>query len=75
MPFRTDVSVLGVSQTALEIMALGRVVIGSPTGAILPAVQDGVDGVIASGPDEMREQIRALFAQPDYACPHRRRGT
>lgn len=65
LPFRTDVSVLGVSQTVLEIMALGRVVVGSPTGAILPAVHDGVDGIIASGADAMREQVRTLFAQPD----------
>lgn len=65
LPFRTDVSVLGVSQTVLEIMALGRVVVGSPTGAILPAVHDGVDGVIASGADATREQVRRLFAQPD----------
>ena len=61
----TDVSVLGVSQTVLEIMALGRVVVGSPTGAILPAVHDGVDGVIASGADATRARVRTLFAEPE----------
>jgi len=64
LPFRTDVSVLGVSQTVLEIMALGGVAIGSPTGAILPAVHDGIDGVIASGADAMRARVRALYADP-----------
>jgi len=65
LPFRTDVSVLGVSQTVLEIMALGGVAIGSPTGAILPALHDGIDGVIASGADAMRDRIRTLFAEPE----------
>jgi glycosyltransferase involved in cell wall biosynthesis len=65
LPFRTDVSVLGVSQTVLEIMALGGVAIGSPTGAILPAVHDGVDGVIASGADATRDRVRTLFAEPE----------
>ncbi len=46
LPFRTDVSVLGLSQTVLEVQAAGNVVVGSDTPAITPAVRHGVDGVL-----------------------------
>ncbi len=49
LPFRTDVSVLGVSQTVLEVQALGNIVVGTATAAITPAITDGVDGLLVAG--------------------------
>lgn len=57
LPFRTDVSVLGVSQTVLEVQALGNIAIGTATAAITPAITDGVDGLLVAG-----ESVEALVA-------------
>ncbi|HET9729550.1 MAG TPA: glycosyltransferase, partial [Acidimicrobiia bacterium] len=50
----------GVSQTVLEVMAMRGVVIGSPTGAITPALHDGVDGLLAADAATAVEQLRRL---------------
>src|SRR5215217_5912683 len=62
LPFRTDVSVLGLSQTVLECLALGVVVIGSDTPAIAPALRPGVDGVLVDGGAELLAALRCLHA-------------
>lgn len=46
LPFRQATSVLGVSQTALEVMALGNVVVGTRTETIERAVEHGRTGVL-----------------------------
>jgi glycosyltransferase involved in cell wall biosynthesis len=59
LPFRTDVSVLGLSQTVLECLALGVVVVGSDTPAIAPAIRSGVDGLLVAE-DELLPALRQL---------------
>jgi glycosyltransferase involved in cell wall biosynthesis len=60
LPFRTDVSVLGLSQTVLECLALGVVVVGSDTPAIAPALRPGVDGLLVDGDTELLPALRDL---------------
>jgi glycosyltransferase involved in cell wall biosynthesis len=70
-PFRTAVSVLGVSQTVLECMALGAVVVGSRSGSIAPAVRDGVDGHLFDDPDEMIQHVEQLLDDPEHRIARR----
>jgi glycosyltransferase involved in cell wall biosynthesis len=60
LPFRTDVSVLGISQTVLECLALGVVVVGSDTPAIAPALRPGVDGLLVDGGVDLVAALRRL---------------
>ena len=62
LPFRTDVSVLGLSQAVLECLALGVVVVGSDTPAIAPALRPGVDGVLVGGGTDLLAALRCLHA-------------
>lgn len=64
LPFRTGVSVLGVSQTVLECMAVGAVVVGSRSGAIEPAIEPGVDGVLFDVPSEIVPAVERLLDEP-----------
>jgi glycosyltransferase involved in cell wall biosynthesis len=64
LPFRTDVSVLGLSQTVLECLALGVVVVGSDTPAIAPAVRSGVDGFLVDE-QELLPTLRRLHDDAD----------
>jgi glycosyltransferase involved in cell wall biosynthesis len=59
LPFRTDVSVLGLSQTVLECLALGVVVVGSDTPSIAPALRPGVDGLLVDE-EELLPALRRL---------------
>ena len=65
LPFRTDVSVLGLSQTVLECLALGVVVVGSDTPAIAPALRPGVDSLLVDGGDELLAALRSLHDDGD----------
>ena len=60
LPFRQAVSVLGVSQTVLEVMAAGRVVVGSATASITPAISDDVNGVLVELSD-LTEVVQGLI--------------
>jgi glycosyltransferase involved in cell wall biosynthesis len=60
LPFRTDVSVLGLSQTVLECLALGVVVVGSDTPAIAPALRPGVDGLLVDVETGLLPALRDL---------------
>lgn len=60
LPFRTSISVLGISQTVLECMALGVTVIGSDTPAITAAIEPGQDGLAASTPSGYLKCLYAL---------------
>jgi glycosyltransferase involved in cell wall biosynthesis len=64
LPFRTDVSVLGLSQAVLECLALGVVVVGSDVPAIAPALRPGVDGVLVDGGAELLDTLRCLHDDP-----------
>jgi glycosyltransferase involved in cell wall biosynthesis len=64
LPFRTDVSVLGLSQTVLECLALGVVVVGSDTPAIAPALRPGVDGVLIEAGEGVLPALRRLHGDP-----------
>jgi glycosyltransferase involved in cell wall biosynthesis len=64
LPFRTDVSVLGLSQTVLECLALGVVVVGSDTPAIAPALRPGVDGLLVDG-SELLPALQGLHDDRD----------
>ena len=48
----------------LQVMAAGKPVIGSRIGANCDVVQHGVNGFLASSPDEWREAIRAFGEEP-----------
>lgn len=63
-PFRTSVSVLGVSQTVLEAMAQGAVVVGSDTPAIASAIADGGNGILVGDPTDvshLADQVESLL--------------
>lgn len=64
LPFQTEVSVLGVSQTVLECMALGVVVVGSNTASIASAIRTGEDGFLFDSEAEMRAQLNLLLTDP-----------
>jgi glycosyltransferase involved in cell wall biosynthesis len=61
LPFRTEVSVLGVAQTVLEAMALDTVVVGADIPAISSAVADGVEGLIVGDVDGYMAAVEALL--------------
>lgn len=61
LPFRTGVSVLGLSQTVLECMAMGVVVVGSRTASIAPIIDHGVDGFLVDTPDEAVSAILTVY--------------
>jgi len=64
LPFRTSTTVLGVSQTALEVMAQGNVVVGSDTAAIDEAVVDDKTGLL--GPhDALGGLLERVILDPD----------
>jgi len=64
LPFRTSVSVLGVSQTVLECMAAGVVVIGSDETTITSVIEHDKTGIIVSEPGEIQHQIERLLDNP-----------
>jgi len=67
LPFRTSATVLGISQTVLECMALGTIVIGSDNTAITDAIDDHETGLIASSVDEMVHAVETLMGDPGLA--------
>jgi glycosyltransferase involved in cell wall biosynthesis len=48
----------------LQYMSAGLATVSSPTGAVRDIVEDGVDGFIASTPEEWRERVARLAADP-----------
>ncbi len=58
LPFATGVSVLGVSQTVLEAMARGNVVVGTPTEAITGAITHNENGLLAPQQHIVDEVVR-----------------
>ncbi len=60
LPFRTGVSVLGISQTVLECMALGVVVVAADTPATSPAIRSGEEGLLFHSEVELVDLLRSL---------------
>lgn len=56
-PFRTGVSVLGLSQTVIESMALGVVPVGTRTPSIEPLISDSVDGILYEDEGEAVDRL------------------
>jgi glycosyltransferase involved in cell wall biosynthesis len=61
LPFRSSVSVLGLSQAVLEALAAGVPVVGSDVPAIAAAVRHEQEGLIARSPGEVGACIRRLY--------------
>lgn len=64
LPFRTSVSVLGVSQAAIACLAAGVPVIGADTECITAAVRHEQEGLIFKRPDELAACIARLHNEP-----------
>jgi len=60
LPFRQSVSVLGISQAALECLAAGVPVIGSNVEVITAAIRHEKEGLIFQHPGEIVDCIRKL---------------
>lgn len=65
LPFRTAVSVLGISQTALECLAAGIAVIGSDNDAITTAVRNEKEGLIFQFSNQLVACIRRFHNDLD----------
>jgi glycosyltransferase involved in cell wall biosynthesis len=65
LPFRSGVSVLGLSQTVLECMAMGVAVVGTSTPAIAPAVADGREALLADDPGDVLPLVSKLLQDDD----------
>ena len=64
LPFRTSVSVLGVSQAAIACLAAGVPVIGADTESITSAVRHEQEGLIFKRPDGLAPCIARLHDEP-----------
>lgn len=67
LPFRTSVSVLGVSQTVLEALASRTLVIGSDTPAVNAAITDGENGVLLVDPEDVDRSATQVIEVLDDA--------
>lgn len=69
LPFRQATSVLGVSQTALEVLALGNIVVGTATGSLQEAIEDDRNGLLVDPAGDvessMVEAVLSLEQTPD----------
>jgi glycosyltransferase involved in cell wall biosynthesis len=63
LPFRQAASVLGVSQTALEVMALRNVVIGTDTGSLSAAIENGRNGILVDPDGDVVASMVAAVQQ------------
>lgn len=66
LPFRSSVTVLGLSQTVLECMAAGVPVIGTNHDTITAIVRDGREGMIVENDDELVQAIQRLSTDSAY---------
>ena len=68
MPYRSSVSVLGYSRAALDALAMGIPVIGTPSPALEPLIEDGKNGFICRDEAELKERIRTLIDDPELCA-------
>jgi len=64
LPYRNSYSVLGVSQAALEAMALYVPVIGTKTPSLEFLIKDGYNGYIVGNDGELKEKLQYLIEHP-----------
>ena len=64
LPYRSSVSVLGYSRAAQDALAEGIPVIGTPSPALEPLIEDGKNGFICRDEGELKERIQALIDDP-----------
>ncbi len=65
LPFRSSVSVLGYSRAALDALAFGIPVIGTPSPSLEPLIEDGKNGFICRDEEELKERIQSLIDNPE----------
>ena len=68
MPYRSSVSVLGYSRAALDALAMGIPVIGTPSPALEPLIENGKNGFICLNEAELKERIRTLIDDPELCA-------
>lgn len=61
LPFRTSTSVLGISQTVLECMQAGVVIIGTNHDTITSVIKHKINGLIIQDKKEISSQINRLL--------------
>ncbi len=64
LPYRSSVSVLGYSRAALDALAAGIPVIGTPSPALEPLIEEGVNGFICRDDGELKRRIAQVLADP-----------
>lgn len=65
MPYRSSVSVLGYSRAALDALAMGIPVIGTPSPALEPLIVNGENGFICRNEKELKQRIQVLINDPE----------
>lgn len=60
LPYRSGATVLGVAQTAIEAMALGKPVISTPNSAVADLIEGGVNGFICSSIEDIIKHVILL---------------
>ncbi len=66
MPLADDPWTRGKSAyKAVQYMAVGIPVVGSPVGAASEVIGDGVSGYLASTPEQWRERLTMLIENPE----------
>ncbi|MFA6391507.1 MAG: glycosyltransferase family 4 protein [Patescibacteria group bacterium] len=65
LPYRDSYSVLGVSQAALEAMALSIPVIGTNTPSLAFLIRDGYNGYIIKDDEDLKQKLEYLLNNPE----------
>ncbi|MCK5022453.1 MAG: glycosyltransferase, partial [Candidatus Pacebacteria bacterium] len=64
VPFISDYGVLGLDQTVIDSMSLGKVVIGYSSVTIRPLIAHGDDGFLYKNKDELKRYLNILIRNP-----------
>lgn len=62
VPFKVDYGTLGLAQTAVDAMALGKPVIGYDSATIKPLINHGKDGYLYKNKEDLRKYLAALIS-------------
>ncbi|MEA1927123.1 MAG: glycosyltransferase family 4 protein [Candidatus Auribacterota bacterium] len=65
LPYRSSVSVLGYSRAVQDALVEGIPVIGTPSPALEPLIENGVNGFICRDEKELEEKIQLLIDNPE----------
>jgi len=61
LPFRTSISVLGISQTLIECMACGVVVVGTKHSTLTSVLSNNINGIVCDNKTEIVDAIERLI--------------